>query len=127
MTFLLCIDCGSSKIENRELGLCATHNKERRDKENARPKVVKPVKKVSEKQADNLKEYSKLRKQFLEFKMICEFEGCKDRSTQIHHCSKNAKNFLNTDTWLAVCATHHNFIEREMPAEERRLKGLLTD
>lgn len=120
-------DCDNPCEGNTEL--CASHNFERRkvERDSKKVKVIKPVKKVSEKHADELTKYPNLRKQFLEFKMVCEFEGCKERSTQIHHCSKDARNFLNIDTWMAVCAEHHNFIEREMPAEERRRLGLLTD
>ena len=120
-------DCDNPREGNTLF--CASHNYEKRkaEREAKKTKVVKPVKKVSEKHADELTKYPKLRRQFLEFKMVCEFEGCKEKSTQVHHCSKDARNFLNTDTWMAVCATHHNFIEREMSAEERRLKGYLTD
>jgi len=128
MTFLLCNVCGSNKVENSELGLCATHNKKRRDKENEKVKVIKPVKKVSEKRADELLKYPKLKKEFLEHKMVCEFrfDGCSITSTQPHHCSLSAKNFLNTDTWIATCLNCHQKCEA-MPAEERRKKGYLTD
>jgi len=121
------LDCDNPREGNTEH--CASHNFEKRkaEREAKKVKVVKQVKKVSENRADELTKYPKLRKQFLEFKMICEFDGCKHKSEQVHHCSKSALNFLNTDTWMAVCSTHHNFIEREMSAEERRLKGYLTD
>lgn len=122
-----CIDCGGTPVE--AFGRCASCNAKNRkaERESKKVKVVKPMKKVSEKHADELTKYPNLRKQFLEYKMICEFDGCKEKSTQVHHCSKSATNFLNTDTWMAICATHHNFIEREMSAEERRVKGYLTD
>lgn len=128
MTFLLCVDCGSNKIENRELGLCSSCNKARRDKENAKPKVVKAVKRVSEKRAKELETYPKLKKQYLEHKMACEmkFQGCSITSTDIHHASLSEKNFLNTDTWVGCCRFCHSVCEN-MPAEERRLKGLLID
>lgn len=128
MTFLLCIDCGSPKIENRDLSLCSTCNKARRDKENERPKVVKPVKKVSEKKAKEIVEYSKLKKQYLEHKMACEmkFQGCSITSTDIHHTSLSENNFLNTDTWVGCCRFCHTVCEN-MPAEERRRLNLLID
>ena len=128
MTYLLCNVCGSNKVENSELGLCATHNKERRDKENEKVKVIKPIKKVSEKRADELLKYPKLKKNFLEHKMVCElrFEGCLITAAQIHHCSKSALNFLNTNTWMSCCQICHSQVE-DMSAEERRKKGYLTD
>ncbi len=128
MNFIFCITCGSDKIENRELGLCGSCNKERRDKENARPKVVKPVKKVSEKRAEELKSYIKLKKQYLEHKMACEmkFQGCSITATDIHHISLLDANFLNTDTWKGCCRFCHTVCEN-MPAEERRRLELLID
>lgn len=128
MSFVFCIECGSSKIENRDLGLCSTCNKARRDKENTKPKIIKQVKKVSEKRAEELKEYPKLKKNFLLHKMVCEFkfEGCKITATQIHHCSLSAKNFLNPDTWMGSCDYCHPICEN-MSAEERRRLGYLID
>lgn len=129
MNFIFCTECGSDKIENRELGLCSSCNKSRRDKENSKPKVVKQVKKVSEKRADELKEYPKLKKQFLAFKNACELRlpGCFISATEIHHNSMSAKDFLNTDTWRAICRNCHKKLETEMPAEERRKKGFLIN
>jgi hypothetical protein len=126
--FILCIECGSDKLENKELGLCATHNKERREKENAKPKVVKHVKKVSEKRAEELTQYPKLKEQYIEHKMVCEmkFQGCSITATDIHHTSLSDINFLNTNTWIGCCRFCHTVCEN-MPAEERRLKGYLTD
>jgi len=128
MTYLLCNVCGSNKVENSELGLCATHNKERRDKENVKLKIVKPVKKVTEKRADELTHYPKLKKDYLLHKMVCEmkFDGCTVTSTDIHHVSKSADNFLNTNTWVGCCRNCHDSCEK-LPAEERRRLGYLTD
>src|SRR5258706_8283449 len=79
------------------LWICDTHNAEKRKAErNAKKvKIIRPVKKVSEKRADELKKYPKLKKAFLEHKMVCEFrfEGCTITATQPHHCSVSAKNF----------------------------------
>jgi hypothetical protein len=129
MSFYICTECGSNKIENRDLGLCPSCNKARRDKENAKVKVVKPIKVVSERKAIELTEYKKLRKDFLSFKNACELKlpGCFISATEIHHNSMNEKDFLNTDTWTAICRNCHKKIETEMSAAERREKGLLTN
>lgn len=126
--------CTSDGCENPCEGttlFCATHNYEQRkaERDSKKVKVIKPINKVSEKRADELKEYPKKKKQYLEFKMHCEIklEGCTKSATQIHHCSKDAKNFLNTDTWKGACAHCHHRVEFEMPAEQRRELGLLTD
>ena len=112
------------------LWICATHNKQRRDqaKNELKVKIVKPVKKVSEKRADELLQYPKLKKQYLEFKMHCEIrlEGCTRSATEIHHVSLSAKNFLNTDTWLGTCQNCHRAAEN-LSAIQRRSLNLLTD
>lgn len=129
-SFTHCIICDNPKVENQELGLCASCGLEKRKSERyeRKIKVVKPVKKVTDKRADELKLYPKLKRQFLDHKMICEFrfEGCTITSTQPHHTSLSAKNFLNTKTWIACCLSCHKKCE-SLPAEERREKGYLTD
>lgn len=123
---IFCINCGGTPIE--AFDLCASCNLERRKKENAKPKVVKHVKKVSEKRAEELKSYTKLKKQYLEHKMACEmkFQGCSITSTDIHHTSLSDANFLNTDTWVGCCRFCHTVCEN-MPADERRRLELLID
>lgn len=110
--------------------LCATHNYENRkaERESRKIKVVKPIKKVSEKKAKEIIEYSKLKKQYLEHKSACEmkFQGCSITSTDIHHTSLSDKNFLNTNTWIGCCRFCHSICEN-MPAEERRRLNLLID
>lgn len=126
-----CINCDNLVIENRELQLCASCNLERRKSERAKKKVkvVHPVNKVSEKRGEELKEYPKKKKKFLEHKMICElrFEGCTQNATDVHHVSLSAKNFLNEDTWLSACRSCHSFCETKLSASQRRSLGLLTD
>ena len=123
-----CIDCGGTPIEAN--GLCAScnHKKRKAEREARKYKVFNPVKKVTEKRAEENKEYSKLRKQFLLHKMACEmkFHGCSITATTVHHTSKSHQNFLNTDTWIAACLYCHSVAEA-MPAEELREIGLLTD
>ena len=125
-----CLEFDCENIVEGNTNYCATHNFEhRRAERNAKKvKIVHQVKKVSESKAQELKEYNKLKKQFLETKMACEMRlpGCFLNSFDIHHCSKSESNFLNTNTWLAVCRSCHKKLE-DLPAEERRLKGLLTD
>jgi len=118
-------------VENRTTGLCATHGAiERKAERDAKKiKIVKPIKKVSEHKAKELTEYAKLKKQFLETNMACQIRlpGCFISSFDVHHCSKSESNFLNTNTWMAVCRNCHRQIETEMSAESRREQGLLTD
>ena len=112
------------------LWICATHNAQKRkaERDAKKVKIVKPVKKVSEKHADELTKYPKLKRDYLEHKSVCEFRfnGCTLTATQIHHCSLSAKNFLNDNTWMSSCQNCHSLAE-DMPAEQRRLLGYLTD
>src|ERR1043166_9151816 len=102
----VCMDCGGSPIES--FGRCASCNAARRkaERQPTKVQVLKPIKKVSERMAEDLKKYPKLKKNFLLHKMECEFKfpGCLNLASQIHHCSISAKNFLNTDTWMSSCA-----------------------
>lgn len=77
---------------------------------NAKPR--KAIHKKSPKRTAEEKEYGKLRKEFLETKMLCEVKGCKQRSTEVHHKKGRVGGYyLDVSTWLAVCAAHHAYIE----------------
>ena len=112
------------------LWICASHNSERRKvmRNESKVKIVQPIKRMSAKRAKEVPQYSKLKKEFLEEKMMCElqFDGCFKLATQIHHCSLSDKNFLNKSTWKRSCANCHPIAEA-MPADKRRELGLLTD
>lgn len=126
-------NCSIPDCDNRQegtTGFCASHNHQMRkaERDAKKIKIAKPINKVSEKRADELLQYPKLKKQFLEHKMVCEFrlDGCRITANQIHHTSKSASNFLNTDTWMGSCEICHPLAEA-LPAEERRARGWLTD
>ena len=117
-------------IENRDTKLCASHSAERRkaERDSKKVKVVKQVKKVSNKRKDELKEYVKLRKSFLLHNTDCELklEGCTVKASEIHHAAgRTGKNFLDTNTWRAACSSCHFKNHNELSAEERRSKNLL--
>lgn len=107
---------------------CASCNAAARKSAKIKIKVVTPVKKVTQKRADELSKYPGLKKQYMSVYPNCElkFLECTGRSTEIHHCSLSAKNFLNIDTWVAVCSNCHRFLE-SMPSDQRRERGFLTD
>jgi hypothetical protein len=122
-------DCDNPREGNTEH--CASHNFEKRkaEREAKKVKVVKPVKKVSERRADELKEYPSKKRKFLNENPNCQLKqiGCTGKATEIHHCSISANNFLNEKTWKGGCSNCHHFVEVYMSAEERRILGLLTD
>lgn len=73
-----------------------------------------PMRKVSKKRAVQNREYSKLRKQFLEEHPFCEValsKGMLFQSCDIHHIDKrNGKRLLDTSKWMAVSRTGHDWI-----------------
>jgi hypothetical protein len=87
-----------------------------------KPKKVFSIRKVSKKQAELNKIYSKLR---LEFLLLPENQICpitKQPTTDIHHKhagSNRSKYFLETSTWLAVSRDGHIWIhENTIKAKE---------
>ena len=93
------------------LGCYTCEHEKRKAKKNAsKVKVVKPIRKVADKRAGQLREYSKLRKEYLLLYPVCEVEDCNERSTEIHHQrGKEGERLLDTNLFFAVCHTHHVF------------------
>lgn len=73
---------------------------------------------VSTKQAARLKEYMKLRNQFLEINDKCE--RCGGDATEVHHrCGRVGDDLIDTDNFCAVCFPCHQWIETH-PAEAKQ-------
>ena len=91
---------------------------------------------VSKRRKEDMKKYSELRKQFLAEKCVCEVWWRENQndvglgsyenfcimvqhgavqnpcpSEEAHHMARRGKNYLNTDTWLAVSSRNHKRIE----------------
>jgi hypothetical protein len=93
-------------------------------------KKPKAIAHRSDKKIEADAEYKLLRIYFLIEYPVCQasIKGqCNNKSTQVHHTSISALNYLNTETWLAVCADCHTIIETKLSAEYRRATGLLQD
>lgn len=122
-----CSDCGNTVIE--AFGRCASCNAIRRKEERmaSKEKVKKKVPQMSNKRAGEVRKYGPMRKEFLRKNRACQahLEHCWHRSSQIHHTTTSALDFLNTETWMAVCGHCHTMIETVMSAAERREKGFL--
>lgn len=104
-----CPTCGSTKVERN--GSCASCNFEQRKSERTKVKVIKPVKKVTEKRSKQNQEYARLRDQYLEAYPACEVVECSRKSTEIHHMqTRTNENLTNVDMFLAVCRLCHERI-----------------
>lgn len=106
-----CIRCEARPIENRDTKLCASCSHEDRKADRAQPKVVKPVKKVTEKRSKQNQEYAKLRKEYLEVYPVCEVVECHNKAKEIHHMAgREGDKLTDPDNFLAVCPSCHHKI-----------------
>lgn len=74
-----------------------------------------PLRRVSNKQQRRLREYAKVRKEYLAAHPLCE-TGCGRKACDIHHKGiaggvKRGSNLCNVETFLAVCRSCHERIE----------------
>jgi hypothetical protein len=77
-------DCGKP-VENRDLGLCATHAHERRRADKATVKEKKPINKVSEKRRNLNPIYAQRRDKYLFNNPHCEYHGKDCKGGILHH------------------------------------------
>lgn len=105
--------CGKP-LENRDNGLCASHNKALRQ-------VVKvPLKKVSDKLQKKLTSYKEASRQFLMGKRCAVFPTL--AAQEVHHMAGRSNEMLmDKKYWLAVSRKGH--IEIEMNPKLAKEKG----
>lgn len=103
-------DC-DNPVENRDTGLCSSCSRKSRKEEElalAEPKKRKPIKKVAEKRAKQLTQYSRLKAQYIAIHQICEVPTCNKQAVDIHHQrSRTNENLLDTNYWMSICRQHH--------------------
>jgi len=78
-------------------------------------KAREPIKKVSDKQAKINRLYTDMRVQHLKMIHHCQVssDDCTHIATQVHHrTGRIGNNMLDTTTWLSVCYSCHEKIER---------------
>jgi hypothetical protein len=113
----LCLDCKKPFIFSK--GLC---------KFCWQIKFSKPIKKVSEKQAEKNAEYKIIRDQFVKDNPICQANinnnktKCTKETTQVHHMAGRIEyRLINIEDFLACCFNCHNYIE--LHVEEAKQLG----
>jgi hypothetical protein len=75
-------------------------------------KIKKPIKKASKKMGSDLREYGKLRKQFLlENPDCCVYP--EEKATEVHHAAGRGMYLLDITTWRPVSRRGHIKIELE--------------
>lgn len=110
----LCQNTDCERVREGLTPFCSSCNhanrKAERQAQKDAAKVKKPIKKVADKRAAQLREYAKLRKEYLSLYPVCEEEGCQAPSVDIHHQrGKENERLLDTNFFLATCREHHNF------------------
>lgn len=90
---------------------CAScnHSLRKAERESRRPvKLNARIKPVANKRAAQLREYSKLKDQYIAIHQICEVVLCNRQSVDIHH-QKGRENdlLLDTNYFMAICREHH--------------------
>lgn len=75
-------------------------------------KTTKPIQKVSDKQSKLLREYSRLREQYLRQHPICQAKvKCKGRiASDLHHQKGRGKYLCDTTFFLSTCRECHDWI-----------------
>lgn len=73
----------------------------------------KRIKAFSDKKLKETKEYSKLRKIYLDKHPMCEaaIHNCSLKASEIHHIKGRGSNYLLCEEWMAVCRNCHTWIE----------------
>jgi len=71
-----------------------------------------PLRRVSKRRSEEMKEYSKKRTEFLTELPICEV-CMKAKATDVHHKAGRGKHYLDDETWLSTCRSCHDRIHRE--------------
>lgn len=75
-------------------------------------KRKKPIKKISDKRAKQMREYKIVRTNYLLDHPICECEGCNNQATDIHHKKGRSGAMLcDVEFFLATCRGCHTKIE----------------
>ena len=73
---------------------------------------VKNIKQVSDKKKLLDKEYSQLRRIFLNNHPKCEMHIpgiCQNDATDVHHKSLRGENYLKVSTWMSACRACHDY------------------
>jgi len=111
--------CLADDCENPRFGkgFCKWHQHMRTDKK--KPSGIKPI---SDKKAEDLKVYRKVRDAYLKEITECEVHDCSNKSTHIHHKSgRNGKTLYDDNLFMAVCNKCHPQRIHENPAWSRAM------
>lgn len=114
-----CSNCGKMRPRwSAKTKCCKECHMKTCDSEQKKLYRIKPV---SDKQAERLKEYRKVRDEYMATYLVCEFPECQNKSQDLHHGAGRIGDLLtNTKYFVALCRMHHQWAECN-PEEAKKL------
>jgi hypothetical protein len=83
-----------------------------------------PLRKVSRETVKELAGYFIFRNFYLKTHPLCEFNGCMEHATELHHKRGRRHEYLTNERYIiAICMAHHRFIHDN--GKWARANGLL--
>lgn len=118
--FLSCKTCQKSSRRSRKLVRAQFDSPKPKTRQNPTVRKKKAIRKVSTKRKQDLEEYSRLRKVFLEVNPRCAVFPNR-KSTQVHHVrSREGPWLLRQEDWLAVSDEGHEWIHQNPESAKQR-------
>lgn len=123
---MICKNCDSPKVENRDLMLCGSCAAAIRKAERRKVPLKKPIKKVSEKKKNEIDQYTVLREAFI-LRKWCAVHGKPCLPTEVHHQKgkvgfideiareKGIPALIDIRYWIPVCHSAHEWITQHTP------------
>lgn len=128
----MCVIDDCERPKTMGLQVCASHaasaRKDLRDLKKQKEKRYVPISKMSQKRAAEVAEYIPLKEEWIKANPLClvKMDGCTKLTTEPHHRSMSADDFLVVETWGPCCRNCHTKLEA-LPAEVRREKLFLIE
>ncbi len=121
-------DCLKGDCTNPRFGkgYCKWHQYLRTDKKpNKKKSLSKRIKPVSDNRLEQLARYRSERDKYMKAHPKCEYEGCGDDSTELHHKGgRNGERVYHVPWFMACCHDCHIIKIHLHPADARK-KGYL--
>ena len=130
-----CLDCPSTAKEVPLIaGRCQSHYwvyraEVGRTGKQEKPKVQKPIPKLSAKRKKESREYTIKRLQFLAQpgNQKCFIDGCNAKADTIEHrAGRWGDNYLDTTTWAPCCSFHNLELERNQELSQKYQLSKIT-
>ena len=106
-------------------GYCKWHQYMRTDKKSKAKKIPKRLKPVSDKRLKELAIYRVVRDKYMKAYPKCEYEGCGEDSTELHHKGGRRGKTVYYVPWFMACCHNCHMVKIHQHPEDARKKGYL--